>query len=217
MATVDQLDSVLATVRPLVAAVGSDQWDAATPCPGWDVRTLLGHLVAGNHLYAAALAGQAGPDRATGSSGAAPAGSSGAASAGSSGAASAGSSGVAPADSLGADPAGAYQASAVAVVEAFRAPGALDRPVTVPFGTVPGETALHLRIVEVLTHGWDLARATGRTVSFPDDVVEQEIAFSRRALPMIPPERAPFAPSQSVADDAAPLDRLVALLGRDPG
>ena len=201
MATVDQLDSVLATVRPLVAAVGSDQWDAATPCPGWDVRTLLGHLVAGNHLYAAALAGQAGPDRATGSSGAAPAG----------------SSGVAPADSLGADPAGAYQASAVAVVEAFRAPGALDRPVTVPFGTVPGETALHLRIVEVLTHGWDLARATGRTVSFPDDVVEQEIAFSRRALPMIPPERAPFASSQSVADDAAPLDRLVALLGRDPG
>ena len=102
------------------------------------------------------------------------------------------------------------------MVAAFRAPGALDRPVTVPFGTVPGEAALHLRIVEVLTHGWDLARATGRTVSFPDDVVEQEIAFSRRALPMIPPERAPFAPSRPVPADAAPLDRLVALLGRDP-
>ena len=92
----------------------------------------------------------------------------------------------------------------MAVVEAFRAPGALERPVTVPFGTVPGEMALHLRIVEVLAHGWDLARATGRTVSFPDDVVEQEIAFSRRALPMIPPERAPFAPSRPVADDARP-------------
>ncbi len=184
MATVDQLDSVLATVQPLVAAVGSDQWDAATPCPGWDVRTLLGHLVGGNHLYAAALAGQDGPARG--------------------------------ADVLGPDPCGAYRDSAAAVVAAFRAPGALDRPVTVPFGTVPAEMALHLRIVEVLTHGWDLARATGRTVSFPDDVVEQEIAFSRRALPMIPPERAPFAPSRPVPDDAAPLDRLVALLGRDP-
>jgi hypothetical protein len=47
-------------------------------------------------------------------------------------------------------------------------------------------------------------------------VVEQEIAFSRQALPMIPPERTPFGASHPVADDAAPLDRLVALLGRDP-
>ena len=216
MATVDQLDSVLATVQPLVAAIGSDQWDAATPCPGWDVRALVDHLVAGNHLYAAALAGRAGPARATDSPGPDPAGSLGPDPAGSPGPDPAGSPGPDRADSLGADPAGAYQTSAVAVVEAFRAPGALDRPVSVPFGTVPGEMALHLRIVEVLTHGWDLARATGRTVSFPDDVVEQEIAFSRRALPMIPPERAPFAPSHPVADDAAPLHRLVALLGRDP-
>jgi uncharacterized protein (TIGR03086 family) len=75
---------------------------------------------------------------------------------------------------------------------------------------------LHLRIAEALVHGWDLARATGRTVSFPDDVVEQEIAFSREFLPRVPPDRAPFGPSRPVPDDAAPLDRLVALLGRDP-
>jgi len=184
VATVDQLDSVLATVEPLVAAVGSDQWDAPTPCPDWDVRALLDHLVRGNHRYAAALAGREAPDR--------------------------------DADALGADPTEAYRASAAAVAAAFRAPGALDRPVTVPLGTVPAEMALHLRIVEVLTHGWDLARGTGRTVSFPEDVVEQEIAFSRQALPMLPPDRAPFAPSRPVADDAPPLDRLVALLGRDP-
>jgi uncharacterized protein (TIGR03086 family) len=65
-------------------------------------------------------------------------------------------------------------------------------------------------------HGWDLARATGRTVSYPDDVVEQEIAFSREFLGRIPPDREPFAPSRPVPADAAPLDRLVALLGRDP-
>jgi len=184
VATVDQLDAAHETLQPLVAAVGSDQWDAATPCPGWDVRALLDHLVRGNDRYAAAMTGQEPPGQ--------------------------------DADSLGADPVGAYRDSAAAVVAAFRAPGALDRPVTVPLGTVPGETALHLRIVEVLTHGWDLARATGRTVSFPDDVVEQEIAFSERALPTIPPDRAPFAPSRPVPADAAPLDRLVALLGRDP-
>lgn len=184
MATVDQLDSVLATLEPLVAAVGSAQWDAATPCADWDVRALLNHVVRGNLLYVAALAGQEGPGR--------------------------------DADALGDDPVAAYQTSAADVVAAFRAPGALERPVTVPFGTVPGEMALHLRIVEVLAHGWDLARATGRTISFPDDLVEQEIGFTRQALPMIPPERTPFARSHPVADDAAPLDRLVALLGRDP-
>ena len=181
MATVDQLDSVLATVEPLVAAVGSDQWDAATPCPGWDVRALLDHLVRGNARYAAALAGQEPPGQ--------------------------------DADSLGADPVGAYRDSAAAVVAAFRAPGALDRPVTVPLGTVPGETALHLRIVEVLTHGWDLARATGQSAEFPADVAEQELAFTESALDQLPPDR-PFAPPQPVSPDAPAIERLVACLGR---
>jgi uncharacterized protein (TIGR03086 family) len=183
VATVDQLESVLGVLEPLVAAVASDQWDAPTPCPGWDVRALLGHLAGGNQLYAAALSGAA----------AEPGG-----------------------DPLGADPGDAYRESAGAVVAAFRASGALERPVTVPFGTVPGATALELRIVEVLVHGWDLARATGRTVAFPDDVVEQEIAFSREALPRLPAERTPFGASRPVPADAPPLDRLVALLGRDP-
>jgi uncharacterized protein (TIGR03086 family) len=182
VATVDQLESVLGVLDPLVAAVASDQWDAPTPCQGWDVRALLGHLVGGNRLYAAALSGAAKPGG----------------------------------DPLGADPVGAYRESAAAVVAAFRAPGALERPVTVPFGTVPGATALDLRVVEVLVHGWDLARATGRTVAFPNEVVEQEIAFSRQALPRIPSERRPFEASRPVPEDAPPLDRLVALLGREP-
>jgi uncharacterized protein (TIGR03086 family) len=188
VATVDQLDSVHAVVEPLVAAVASDQWGAPTPCADWDVRALVTHLVGGNRLFAAALGG-------------APLEQARQALAG---------------DPLGADPAAAYADSAAEVAAAFRAHGTSDRPVTIPFGTVPATVALHLRIAEALVHGWDLARATGRTVSFPDDVLEQEIAFSREFLPRVPPDRQPFGQSRPVTDDAPPLDRLVALLGRDP-
>ena len=189
MATVEQLDSVHATLQPMVAAVGSDQWDDATPCSDWDVRALITHVVGGNRVFASALRGVPLEQARQ----------------------------ALPGDLLGADPAAAYADAAEDLAAAFRAYGPLDRPVTIPFGTVPAAVALHLRIAEGLVHGWDLARATGRTVSFPDDVVEQEIAFSREFLPRVPPDRSPFAPSRPVADDAPPRDRLVALLGRDPG
>ena len=38
----------------VVAAVPADRWQAATPCPGWDVRALVNHLVSGN-LWAASI------------------------------------------------------------------------------------------------------------------------------------------------------------------
>jgi uncharacterized protein (TIGR03086 family) len=108
----------------------------------------------------------------------------------------------------------AYRDSAAALLDAIGQPGAIDQIVTVPFGTVPGIVALHLRITEVLVHGWDLATATGQLVTFSEDVAEQELAFSRDKLSEIPPGRRPFAPPQPVADDAPAIDRLAACLGR---
>jgi uncharacterized protein (TIGR03086 family) len=108
----------------------------------------------------------------------------------------------------------AYRDSAAAVLGAFRQPGVLERLFTVPFGTVPGMVALHLRITEALVHGWDLARATGQAADFPDDLAEEELAFSRAKLGDVPAGRSPFAPPQPVADDAPVIDRLAACLGR---
>jgi uncharacterized protein (TIGR03086 family) len=115
----------------------------------------------------------------------------------------------------GVDPLTAYRDSAAALLDAFGQPSALKKIVTVPFGTVPGVAALHLRITEVLVHGWDLARATRQAATFPEDLAEQELAFSRGKLADIPPGRKPFAPSQPVADDATAIDKLAACLGRD--
>jgi uncharacterized protein (TIGR03086 family) len=167
----------------LVAGVQGNHWGEPTPCDGWSVRDLVGHVVAGNALFVRALGGQY-PDP----------------------------SGQARRDDAELLP--AYRDSAAALAEAFGQPGVLGRIVTVPFGTVPGIVALHLRITEILVHGWDLATATGQVAAFPADLAEQELAFSREQLADIPPGRRPFGPPQPVAGDAPAIDRLAALLGR---
>jgi uncharacterized protein (TIGR03086 family) len=177
-ATVEQLADAADRTGQLVAGIKPDQWGEPTPCAEWDVQSLVAHLINGNTMFAAAIAGQAPTYK-----------------------------------SLRAG----FDESAATLLAAFRQPGALEKVVTVPFGRVPGVIALHLRLTELLVHGWDLARATGQPTDFPEHVVEQELAFTVGALAGMPPERRPFEPPKRVADSAPALDRLVARLGRDVG
>ncbi len=101
------------------------------------------------------------------------------------------------------------------LLSAFGQPGALDRIVTIPFGTVPGAVALHVRLTELLVHGWDIAQATSQRTDFPEELAEEELAFSKAALEAVPPGRSPFAAPQPVPEGAPALDRLVAVLGRE--
>lgn len=178
-ATVDQLRAALEQAGVLVTGIRPEQWAAATPCDGWDVRTLVSHLITGNRVVAAAIRGDqpAQPE----------------------------------ADD---DLVTAFAQSADEPLTAFAGPGVLQQLVATPFGVVPGEVALHLRITETLTHGWDLARATGQHARFDGAVAAQEIEFSRGAIGAIPGGRRPFGPSQPAPADATPLDHLAALLGR---
>lgn len=183
---IDDLTAVIDTTGDLIATVRPDQWAAPTPCPEWSVRDLVAHLVAGHRLFAGILRGEP----------------------------------VLTPDALepkdiGDDPAGAYREAGKDLLVAFGAPGVLARVVEVPVGPVPGVVAARLRAVEDLVHGWDLATATGRRARFPDEVAERALEFSRAKLDDVPPDHSPFAPPRPVAGDAPPLDRLVALLGRE--
>ncbi|WP_409462414.1 TIGR03086 family metal-binding protein [Amycolatopsis sp. GA6-003] len=183
------VDDLAAVLESTGALVaGVSRWDAPTPCPEWTVRELVNHLVLGHRLFTAVLRGEPGGPLDPRSS-----------------------------DVLGTDPVAAYQDAVAGLLAAFRQPGVLERVYEVPAGTVPGIAAVQLRIVEELVHGWDLARATGQKPNFEDAVVERGIAFSAAKLADLPAERRPFAPPVPVADDAPPLDRLAALLGRSPG
>jgi hypothetical protein len=99
----------LDATRGLIAGVRQGQWAAPTPCPGWDVRALVNHVVAGN-LWAAELAAGATisevGDHLDG-------------------------------DLLGADPLGAYDASAKAAAAVFAIPRALKAPCAVSYGKSP--------------------------------------------------------------------------------
>src|SRR4051794_21691258 len=51
----DQLARALGATGALVEGVGPDQWDAPTGLPGWSVRDLVDHLVAGTRTVSARL------------------------------------------------------------------------------------------------------------------------------------------------------------------
>ena len=186
----DALAEAVHLAGDLVRRVAPEQWAAPTPCEGWNVRQLVDHVVAGQQLFARVLGGEPFDD--------------------------AFAAVRSQTDRLADDPAGAYDVSAGAMLAAFAAPGVLDRTVRVPFGTVPGAVARHLRITEALVHGWDLARAIGAPFDPPARLVEPELAAAGPLLSAVPPERKVFAPSQQAGDGARPIERLVALLGRSP-
>lgn len=119
------------------------------------------------------------------------------------------------ADHLGGEPLAAFRRAGQALCEAFAAPGALEATYHAPFGTAPGAVLVHVRVVELLTHGWDLARATGQRAEFPDDIAERALAASRQHLASRPTGAgAPFAAEVAVPEDAAAIDRLAGFLGR---
>lgn len=111
-----------------------------------------------------------------------------------------------------------YETTAKQVVADFQADGALQRMVTMPFGTMPGAAVLGLATMDTFQHGWDLARATGQSTDLDADLAEQLLAQSRAMIPdaMRGPEDspAPFGPVQEAPEGATAADRLAAFLGR---
>ena len=119
------------------------------------------------------------------------------------------------ADHLGNDPLAAFRQAAAELQAAFAEPGVLESVYTAPFGTAPGARLAHVRVVELLAHGWDLARATGQPAGYPDDVAERALAGARRALTTRPQgPGAPFAAEVPVPPGAPAVDRLAGFLGR---
>ena len=185
------LTRALDQVGDLVAATPPEALGAPTPCDGWDVRTLLAHLV-GVHRRIAHVGGG--------------------------GLFSEVSSMPALADDRIAPELVAARAD---VDRAWGLDGSdaavLDREVTVPWGTMAGRFVGFGYVQELTVHAWDLAAATGRTAALDDALAAAVEDTAHRVLPAEPRGGPiPFGPPVPVAPDAAPTTRLVAWLGRDP-
>jgi uncharacterized protein (TIGR03086 family) len=83
-------------------------------------------------------------------------------------------------------------------------------------GLQQGTTIVHMRINELLIHGWDLARAIGQPAELPDDLAEGALILWQTRLAGRPRDGMPFGVPEAIADEAPAIDRLAAFLGRKP-
>ncbi len=195
-----QLHEALATAAATVAGVRTDELSLPTPCGAFDVEGLLAHLVA--VVERIETIGR------TADVGEVP------------------DTIAVPLDEL---PARWAESSARAEA-AWADDNHLERTVRVPWDTMPGRDALAVYVNELTVHTWDIARATGRTPEWDDEVLVVSEAAMHQVLP--DPVRAPmwaafadalgdafdppFADAVEVAPDAPAIDRVVAWNGRRP-
>ncbi|WP_433859855.1 TIGR03086 family metal-binding protein [Streptomyces kronopolitis] len=119
------------------------------------------------------------------------------------------------ADHLGDDHRAAFEDSARAALATFTGSGMLHRT----FGPyeAPGAMLVQQVVVELLAHGWDMARATGAPTTLAPEVAEETLVAARRMYGAAPRTAGgSFAPERPAPPGASAADRLAAFLGRDP-
>ncbi len=112
------------------------------------------------------------------------------------------------------DPVADCQAAADELVSGWRV-GGVDRTISLMGLELPAQLVLTMTLVEYVTHGCDLAMATGQAVPFS----EAELTLTlERAQASVPEEYRgegkPFGPAIDVPPDAPVLDRLFGFMGR---
>jgi uncharacterized protein (TIGR03086 family) len=127
--------------------------------------------------------------------------------------------GVAPAisetDFASGDISGAYAEGSARAVAAFRADGAMEKMMKLPFGEFPGAIFVMIAASDAFTHGWDVAKSLGQSTDLNPDLAAQLLSMS-----MIPDEFRgadgvmPFGPKVEAPDSATEADKLAAYLGR---
>jgi len=129
-------------------------------------------------------------------------------------------SGVAPAppdtDFTTGDMVATYDDGIAQAVDAFGRPGALEKMIVLPFGTLPGAVYLGIATTDAFTHGWDLARATGQSTDLDPELAAELLVGARAFQPAFRGEdtKSPFGAEQPAPPNATNADTLAAFLGR---
>ena len=161
--------------------------EQTTPCTDWDLRTLLNHMI----LWTSYSAER----RAYGES-------------------------VAEelmSKDFTAEPGYAqdYQGQIAKAVDAWSKPEAWAGDRNVMGSATPAADIAAMLIVEMVLHGWDIAKATGQDYRC-DDAVAQAVLETVQAQGELFRQYQGFAAIVPVPDDATAFDRALALSGRDP-
>ncbi len=191
-AIVDLDARVVEATVSLVKQAGLLDLDRPTPCAGWTLDDLIGHMTAQHYGWIAAAVGygadlsvwQPGPPVA--------------------------------------DPIGEYAEAARRVLEVFGTDGVLDREFALaeisPVLRFPAAQAISFHFIDYLVHGWDVARSLGVDYRPEPGLLAAALPVALAVPGGNARERdgAAFAPGLEVPAQAGLLDQIVALLGRSP-
>ena len=174
------------TARVVDGAQGA-ALDTATPCPDWDLRTLLNHTI----LWTSYSAER----RAHGESVAE----------------------ELMSKDFTAEPgyAQAYQAQIDKAVDAWSKPEAWTDDRNVMGNATPAADIAAMLIMETVLHGWDVAKATGQDYRCDDDLAHAVLHTVEAQGDMFRQYEG-FAAVVPIPDDAPVFDRALGLSGRDP-
>lgn len=175
------------------AAVTPDQWDNQSPCEKWLARDVVGHILMMHGAMLAPIGRQ-----------------------------------LSVAPDLLDDPLGAFRAARDDVAGVLADPDLSAALVDTPDGRSM-TFAEHVDQVvsdDLVLHGWDLAMATDQDATMDPADVERILAGTESVPPEVlemmrtpgafGPDIEVFGPEVKAADDAAPQDRLLGMIGRDP-
>lgn len=176
--------SAMAIFGRVLLQVDDEDLENETPCEGWDVQALISHVVLGDAAVPLLFAGE--PLAATM---------------------------TIDTSILGPNPVATWRGTALAAIEAFRVPGAMEQMVDHPAGPRPGAVVARFRLVDLLGHSWDLATAIGVEVDIPEELAEAALDFLYPMLDQIKDSQI-FAEPIAPPENSSAVFRFLGLLGR---
>jgi uncharacterized protein (TIGR03086 family) len=188
--SVELLKRAVASTDTILSNVTSEQMDSPSPCASWKVRDVVNHVVGSTNWFADTLETGVAP---------VPEG-------------NAGGPDASPSALVA-----AFREGSARAINAFSAPGAMEKILKLPFGEMPGGAFVMLATSDVFQHGWDLAKATGQSTDLDPELAGQLLGFAKMAIPDAfrgPDGKAPFGPQVQVAVSASVPDQLAGFLGR---
>ena len=191
MEALDALKVANSEFESRLVSVAPQHWELPTPCPEWDVRALVNHVLLGTRMSVQVLAGMPRDEVIAGLN-----------------------------DNLipdGTDPVAAFVDLAGQMVEGFSGPNGLEGVVAHPAGDFPRSMFIGFRVTDGAAHAWDLATAIGGDTNLNADMVQflWDDAQPRREM-LSATGMFGEGPSGDVGDDAALQTRYLDLIGRRP-
>jgi uncharacterized protein (TIGR03086 family) len=168
-----------------IAGVRAEDLTLATPCTEWNVRALVAHIVAGIWYFQALATGEPVEDLMRGLN-----------------------------DLVGDDPFASYDRAARAGLDAWRAPGRLDRSYTMPLGDRLGREALGIHQADLLIHGWDVAEATHQDSTIDDELARFALETEESFIKEMGGRGRAYADALPAPPGSTDQERLLAFVGR---